>query len=130
MTMHADFPAGSVWLVGAGPGDMELLTLKALRLIQQAEVVVYDRLVAKAVLDMTRRDAQRIYVGKERDNHAMRQEEINELLARLALPFPSSCCCCCGCCAWGCWCKWAGSGWCGGRWAGPLPGLGELLRLV
>jgi len=52
--------------------------------MQQADVVVYDRLVAKAVLDMTRSDAERIYVGKERDNHAMRQEEINQLLADLA----------------------------------------------
>ncbi len=79
-----DLPTGAVYLVGGGPGDPGLLTLRALQVMQRANIVLYDHLVAPGILDLARRDAERIYVGKQSNNHALPQQDINLLMVRLA----------------------------------------------
>lgn len=79
-----DGVAGVVWLIGAGPGAEDLLTLRAQRLLQEADVIVHDQLVPQAVVDMGRRDAERISVGKTKGNHTFSQAQINTLIVRLA----------------------------------------------
>lgn len=81
---HNGTPSGTVYLVGAGPGDPDLLTLKAARLLQQADVVVYDNLVSEGVIRHIHGNAEKIYVGKEMHRHTLPQDEINVLLVKLA----------------------------------------------
>lgn len=82
---------GEVSLVGAGPGDPELLTFKALRLLQQADVVLYDRLVNERILDFARRDAKLLFVGKKRSQHSVPQQDINQMLVEYAKAGHSVC---------------------------------------
>ena len=79
-----DFPIGKVFLVGTGPGEPDLLTVKALRLMRPADVVLYDNLVTPQIMELVRPGAEKIYVGKRRANHAMRQEAISALLVEQA----------------------------------------------
>jgi len=81
---HRQSNPGEVYLIGAGPGAADLLTFRALRLMQQADVLVYDHFVSPDIMNLARRDSERIYVGKQRKNHALPQEDINALLAKLA----------------------------------------------
>jgi uroporphyrin-III C-methyltransferase len=81
---HSVSNSGTVYLVGSGPGALDLLTLRAARLIGEADALVYDHLIADGVLDLARSDAQKIYVGKQTSNHTVPQEELNLLLVRLA----------------------------------------------
>lgn len=83
-TAHASEATGEVWLIGAGPGAEDLLTLRAQRLLQAADVIVHDQLVPDAVIEMGRRDAERISVGKKKGHHSFTQAQINALLVRLA----------------------------------------------
>lgn len=84
LSRGSEFPAGRVALIGAGPGDPELLTLKAYRRLQQAEVMLYDNLVSPEIVDFCPSTVERIYVGKSAGNHTLPQEEISQRLLDLA----------------------------------------------
>jgi siroheme synthase len=85
MSQKTSSPAvGTVYIVGSGPGDLDLLTLRAARLIGEADAIVYDHLIADGVLELARPEAEKIYAGKESSNHSVPQGELNRLLVRLA----------------------------------------------
>lgn len=84
MKIDDKLEAGKVWLIGAGPGDPDLLTVKAARLIAHADALVYDHLVGGGIMDLARSDARLIYAGKEASNHTLPQDSINQLLVDLA----------------------------------------------
>jgi uroporphyrin-III C-methyltransferase len=84
METKKNLTAGKVWLIGAGPGDPDLLTVKAARLISQADALVFDHLVGDGIMALARADARRIYAGKEASNHTLPQASINRLLVDLA----------------------------------------------
>ncbi|HIX68000.1 MAG TPA: hydroxymethylbilane synthase [Candidatus Anaerostipes excrementavium] len=80
--------AGTVFLIGAGPGDPDLITVKGKKLVEAADCVIYDRLIAPELLNMVKHDCELIYVGKENHHHVMEQEKINQLLAKKAMEYP------------------------------------------
>ncbi len=84
MKKNDKLETGKVWLIGAGPGDPDLLTVKAARLIGQADALVFDHLVSSAIMDLARPDARLIYAGKEASKHTLPQDSINQLLVDLA----------------------------------------------
>lgn len=84
MNNSSQLQGGKVWLIGAGPGDPDLLTIKAARLIALADAIVYDHLVGNGIMDLARSDARIIYAGKESSKHTMPQGDINQLLVTLA----------------------------------------------
>ena len=77
-------PTGTVYLVGSGPGALDLMTVRATRLVAEADVLAYDHLIAEGVLDLARADAQKICVGKKASKHTIAQDELNQVLVRLA----------------------------------------------